>query len=186
MSLAHAILGLLQLRPMTGYELKVEGFDVTIAHFWHADQAQIYRTLDKLADEGLVSSQVEIQTGRPNRKIYSVTEAGRAALTRWLHEPQPLPVQRQSFLIQLFFADLLADADILVMLQQQLDLHREQLARYQTIFETSFQTGEELPRRYRLQLFTLKMGLRQEEAYVLWLEDCIQTIHDFRAGEAGS
>src|SRR5258705_13680872 len=55
MSLAHAILGMLQTRPMTGYDLKVECFDNSIAHFWQADQAQIYRTLDKLAEDGLVT-----------------------------------------------------------------------------------------------------------------------------------
>jgi PadR family transcriptional regulator, regulatory protein AphA len=181
MSLAHAILGMLHIRPMTGYELKVECFDNTVAHFWQADQAQIYRTLDKLAEDGLVSSEIEIQTGRPNRKIYSLTGTGQAELTRWLHEPQPLPVQRQSFLVQLFFAEQLPDADVLAMLRQQLALHREQLARYQAIFETVFKPLKPMPRHLQLQLFTLNMGMQQEQAYIGWLEDCIRTVEGFPA-----
>ena len=52
MSLKHAILGLLTIQPMTGYELKHEAFDTSIAHFWQADQSQIYRTLDRMESDG--------------------------------------------------------------------------------------------------------------------------------------
>ncbi|HEY9876051.1 MAG TPA: PadR family transcriptional regulator, partial [Candidatus Obscuribacterales bacterium] len=76
MSLAHAILGLLQQEEMTGYDLKTSCFDGCIAHLWPADQAQIYRTLDKLVEQGWITCTVEIQRDRPNRKVYSVTEAG--------------------------------------------------------------------------------------------------------------
>ena len=48
MSLGHAILGFLSRRPMTGYELKTRCFDQVASHFWTADQAQIYRTLDAI------------------------------------------------------------------------------------------------------------------------------------------
>ncbi len=49
MSLPHAILGFLREQPLTGYALKTQRFDVSVANFWPADQAQIYRTLDRLA-----------------------------------------------------------------------------------------------------------------------------------------
>src|SRR5579875_1236367 len=44
MSLTHAILGFLNRQPMTGYDLKTQCFDISVAYFWPADQAQIYRT----------------------------------------------------------------------------------------------------------------------------------------------
>ena len=47
MSLGHAILGFLNREPMTGYDLKTRCFDDDAAHFWTADQAQVYRTLDR-------------------------------------------------------------------------------------------------------------------------------------------
>ncbi|MBV8884697.1 MAG: PadR family transcriptional regulator, partial [Chroococcidiopsidaceae cyanobacterium CP_BM_RX_35] len=83
MSLAHVILGLLQQQERTGYDLKTTCFDDCIAHLWQADQAQIYRTLDKLEEQGQISCTVKIQHDRPNRKIYSVTEAGKTELVRW-------------------------------------------------------------------------------------------------------
>jgi DNA-binding PadR family transcriptional regulator len=73
MSLAHVILGLLQQQERTGYDLKTECFDDCISHLWPADQAQIYRTLDKLESQGWITCTVEIQHDRPNRKVYRIT-----------------------------------------------------------------------------------------------------------------
>src|SRR5215813_8418841 len=109
MSLMHAILGFLSHKAQTGYDLKTEAFDDSVAYFWPADQAQIYRTLDKLTEQGLVECHIEIQQDRPNRKVYSITESGNNELTRWLNEFQTPPVYREPFLIQLFFADQLSD-----------------------------------------------------------------------------
>src|SRR3954454_17398860 len=84
MSLTHAILGILQTQSLTGYDLKTQCFDRSIAHFWPADQAQIYRTLDKMTEQGWIESQIEFQDNRPNRKVYSITESGHAELRQWL------------------------------------------------------------------------------------------------------
>ena len=112
MSLAHAILGILQIQPMTGYDLKTQCFDKSIAHFWPADQAQIYRTLDKMNEQGWVESQIEFQENHPNRKVYSITEQGQRELRQWLTRFQALPVYREPFLIQLFFAKDMTNAAI--------------------------------------------------------------------------
>jgi DNA-binding PadR family transcriptional regulator len=53
MSLKHAILGFLSIRPLSGYDLK-KAIDGTVGHFWTADQAQIYRMLASLVGEELV------------------------------------------------------------------------------------------------------------------------------------
>ena len=55
MSLAYAILGLLQQEERTGYDLKTSCFNQTVAHLWSADQAQIYKTLDKLVERGWIT-----------------------------------------------------------------------------------------------------------------------------------
>lgn len=69
MSLAHAILGFLQKQKMTGYDLKISCFDQCLAHLWPADQAHIYKTLDKLLEQDWITCNVEIQHDRPNRKV---------------------------------------------------------------------------------------------------------------------
>jgi DNA-binding PadR family transcriptional regulator len=79
MSLKHTLLGFLNYYPMTGYELK-KFFDTSVAHFWNAEQSQIYAALKHLEAEDLVEMRVEMQTDRPNRKVYSITQDGRDEL----------------------------------------------------------------------------------------------------------
>lgn len=173
MSLPHAILGLLTLEPMTGYDLKNRAFDATIAHFWQADQAQIYRTLGSMAEAGWVASRLEIQEDHPNRKVYHVTDAGRAELLRWLHDEQPLPVHRESFLVQLFFGDYLDKAAVLKHIDKQRAAHRAKLARYQQIPLPALGQGD---RRQTFWRLTLEMGLAMEQMYLDWLAQCESVI----------
>src|SRR5512137_879203 len=112
MSLKHAILGFLNYEPQTGYELK-EVFDDSVQHFWSADQSQIYRTLNELMEENWVTMEVVPQDNRPNRKVYTITKAGREELRRWLQQPPPVQIPRSAGLIQVFFAGQLSDEEIL-------------------------------------------------------------------------
>lgn len=178
MSLAHAILGLLQTEPMSGYELKTRCFDESIAHFWHADQAQIYRTLEQMAGQGWVESELEVQEKRPNRKIYSLTDSGRAELRRWLTRFHDLPVYREPFLIQLFFAEGLTNAAILELIEGQLEAHRERLMRYEQIPLPPLDVLKEMRRDLTLQRLTLEMGLASERAIVAWLEMAAETVRN--------
>lgn len=76
MSLEYAILGFLNYHPYTGYDLK-KIFDTSVRHFWPADQSQIYRTLLHLTEKGFASMEKVSQDDRPDRKVYSITAAGR-------------------------------------------------------------------------------------------------------------
>lgn len=83
MPLRHGLLGLLKYGSMTGYELH-KIFSEQLYFFWQAQPSQIYRELNAMEKEGLLSSSVEIQKDRPNKKVYSITEAGRKELQQWL------------------------------------------------------------------------------------------------------
>ncbi|TAK73072.1 MAG: PadR family transcriptional regulator, partial [Dehalococcoidia bacterium] len=102
MSLKHALLGILSLEPMTGYEVK-RFFDSSVQHFWNAELSQIYPTLKSLEESGFVDMRVEVQQNRPNRKIYAITDDGRAEFERWFRAPQPPADLRDPFLIKVFF-----------------------------------------------------------------------------------
>jgi PadR family transcriptional regulator, regulatory protein AphA len=173
MSLTHAILGFLAWQPMTGYDLKNACFDQSVKHFWAADQAQIYRTLDKLAEQNMVRAELEVQTDRPNRKVYHLTEHGRAELVRWLGLPQELQDRREALLVQLFFAHLLDRTVVLELLRTQKRLHQEKLAHYQHDTQP-YLDGLQLPHDYAQM--TLDFGIRFEQMYIDWLEACIQRI----------
>jgi len=174
-SLPHAILGFLQQGPLTGYELKTQRFDVSVANFWPADQAQIYRTLDRLEEQGWAESRLEMQSDRPNRRVYRITDAGRAEFSRWLATPQPLPVHREPFLVQLYFAAQLPDATILELLRGQVAAHEAQFRAYQAVPLPPLD-GPDADRALALARLTLELGLHSEHMYLAWLRDAIEHV----------
>jgi PadR family transcriptional regulator, regulatory protein AphA len=181
-SLPHAILGLLAIEPMTGYDLKKRWFDQALRYFWPADQAQIYRALDGLVERGWATVRVELGQDRPNRKVYSPTTTGRAELDRWLTAPQPLPTVRDPLLVQLFCAADVTDADLCRLLEGQRDAHHARLAEYQALRER-LPGVPASPRRRSLWLLTLDNGIRREQAYIDWLATAIAALAPGAADE---
>lgn len=117
MSIEYAILGLLSWRPMTGYNIK-KMFAGSAAFYWSGNNNQIYTTLVKLHENGLVTREVEIQEDSPSRKIYSITPKGQAELKNWLFsEPEP-PELKNTFLIQLAWADQLSPEELDMLLEK--------------------------------------------------------------------
>ncbi|MGV0642436.1 PadR family transcriptional regulator [Mycolicibacterium sp. XJ879] len=86
MALPHAILVALSEQPGSGYEL-ARRFDRSIGYFWAASHQQIYRTLRTMEDDGWVHATPVVQQGRPDKKVYTVSDAGHAELARWIAEP---------------------------------------------------------------------------------------------------
>lgn len=116
-TLRYIILGLLGARPMTGYDIK-RAFDRSLATYWNAGNSQIYTTLKAMAGRGLVSSELVYQEGRPNRRVYSLTERGRGELDAWLAEDVPSRFTKDEFLTKLFFCGQTSDAVALRHLEE--------------------------------------------------------------------
>src|ERR1044072_4100557 len=89
-ALGDAILACLTERPMTGYEL-AKTFDTSIGFFWKADHQQIYRELSKLRARGHAQAREVVQTGKPNKLVYTLTSERRAALKHWGARPSIPP-----------------------------------------------------------------------------------------------
>lgn len=99
------VLGLLEQRPRSGYELK-RAIDRTIRHFWAASYGQIYPELGRLEEAGWIAGEAAARGGRA-RRVYSLTDSGRAALEGWLHGRETRIELRDESLLRLFFADAL-------------------------------------------------------------------------------
>jgi PadR family transcriptional regulator AphA len=132
MSLRHTILGFLSIQPMTGYDLK-RHFDASVRHFWSADQAAIYRTLGELERDELVDFERVAQATRPDRKVFSLTERGRAELDHWLATPAPTVPRREPLLVKLFFAGRLGHAALRGLLEAELAAVDAELAGFRQI-----------------------------------------------------
>lgn len=83
MSLQHGLLGMLRISPMTGYDIMTT-FNESLTFFWSAQTSQIYRDLDTLEKKGYLSSKKEVQQGKPDKRIYSITPEGIEHLDQWL------------------------------------------------------------------------------------------------------
>jgi len=157
MELKHAILGLLSIRSASGYDL-ARAFASSVAHFWHADRSQIYRTLDRLSGAGAITTEVVRQDGKPDRKVHSLTDAGRAELTDWLSSPVEEDLPKEPFLARLFFAALIGREGV----ERMLDERERQINEALTTLSSITIRSDDL--MGLLQTATLRNGLVHAEA----------------------
>ncbi len=102
MDVQSILLGFLMRNSMTGYDLK-KAFSISFSFFSGLSYGSIYPALKKMESQGLVSKRTEIQDGAPNRKVYTITEAGRTAFLDSLRSPLSLDRPKSPLLMKLFF-----------------------------------------------------------------------------------
>lgn len=107
MDVKTVCLGMLTQGAASGYDLK-KTFESSFGHFFAAGYGSIYPALASLADQGLVRCEEIPQEGKPDRKVYSITGAGREHLRRALDTSDPSHKVRSEFLAMLFFAHLMS------------------------------------------------------------------------------
>lgn len=168
MVLKYLVLGMLNLAPMTGYDLK-KRFDSTVAHFWAADRAQIYRTLGALVSAGWATVETVEQRTYPTRHVHHITATGLAALQGWIRSPLEPEVVRDVFLARLFFAgslDAPAVRAILAERRTEAEGMRTRLLAERERHAAS--SADDLARLVRLA--TLDNGLAHADAELSWLD----------------
>ena len=174
--LKHGILGLLNYGEMTGYEIMI-AFRDSLSHFWTAQTSQIYRELQGLEQEGWVESRLVEQKSRPDKKVFSITPAGRDELNRWLRTDQPSNV-RMPFLLKTFFRGECGKAE-------NIEFFRS-IAEHPSAFpkgsETALTAAEQYgamiadPQKTLFWKFTIEFGLMYEEMVKQWCEKCIREL----------
>jgi DNA-binding PadR family transcriptional regulator len=113
------LLALLAKEPAHGYELKL-ALEQTFGQAYPSPNiGQVYVTLKRLEQDGLVRSQDVEQTTRPNKRVYELTPAGRAALSAWVDEPGDGPRIRDEFFIKLILAPMAGLADRMALMNKQ-------------------------------------------------------------------
>ncbi len=128
--LENAVLGLLTLRPMSGYEIK-QLFDKSISFLWRVHMSQIYPALSHLLEAGLVEMDLVPQERKPTKKVYSITRKGRRSLQTWLRVPTRDKGIRDIFPLKVFFARNVERETLLGQIQERLEEAQGKLALYQ-------------------------------------------------------
>ena len=128
----YALLGMLSIRPMSGYDIK-KLIEASISNFWTEGYGQIYPILKTLVAEKLVTRTTQKQSGKPDRHVYALTAAGRRVLREWLARTPTPKVPRNELLLKLFFGEEIPVPVSLAHLAEFRQRQRELLERYAAI-----------------------------------------------------
>jgi DNA-binding PadR family transcriptional regulator len=174
LALGDAILACLTERPMTGYEL-AKTFDASIGFFWKADHQQIYRELSRLRDKGHVQGREVVQTGKPNKLVYTLTAEGRAALKHWAARPSVPPSIKDDLLVRLYALDCVDIEPLRTDLMARLEHHRDRYERYERLLNKRFPDGTAPPADLG-KMLGLRIGMRHERVVMQWCEEALDAL----------
>ena len=135
MNVKTLCLAILYDKDVTGYDIRKMSTEGEYAYFIEASFGSIYPALAKLETEGLVSSRTEAQDGKPAKKIYQITDAGRAEFQSELFESLSNDVFRSEFLLFARFAHLLPAELVKTRIDAQVTDIRERLEHIQTLLD---------------------------------------------------
>jgi DNA-binding PadR family transcriptional regulator len=125
-------LGVMSLGAASGYEIKKAFEEDGLNHIYHTSYGSIYPALTALTKEGLAECAEMAQEKRPDKKVYSITEAGRAALLKALSAPPADDKFRSDFLFIMFFAHLLPPEHVARLIDQRIAQYEDHLAKMES------------------------------------------------------
>lgn len=162
------ILGLLSHESLTGYEIK-KRMDTTFKFFWSASYGSIYPTLNSMVDDGMVTKLETTENGR-DKVIYTITDAGKEYLKKWLALPITKDELRYETLLKVFFGGEIGPDITLEHINNFEAKIKSELPYLQGAVHklTKIQNDEE---EHKYFLLTAMFGKRVYEAYLKWCED---------------
>lgn len=165
MSVRNALLGLLDQRPRHGYELRA-AFEAMMggSRNWEVKPAQIYTTLARLEENGLVVEEGVEKDGGPEKHIYSLTPAGRQELSAWFAEPVKTEHQKDEFFLKLMLAIATGSAD------PRRIIYTQRAALYQELHDLTQQRNRADPKCQLAHLLLLDQAIMHVEADLRWLD----------------
>ncbi len=170
MSFNYAILGLLNTKSMTGYDLK-KLIQKSSFLYWSGNNNQIYKGLLHLQNKDLVTNETKHQDGAPSKKIYTITTLGKKELRKWILEsPKEPPEFKKDFLIQLACSSDLEADEISAILTQ----YKESIEMKIIMEQELLRRQEAIPMRNENEEFIWKMIkinlISTYENELVWIE----------------
>lgn len=160
----YALLGLLALRDWTTYELAKQA-QRSLHWFWPRAERKLYDEPKRLVAEGLATASAET-TGRRPKTVYSITDAGREELRRWLDEPPAARTSEFEALVKLFYADQGSAEQLLTTLRR---VTEEAEGRLEALLAMAAQTQDlPFPERRHISALGLTLAVEQERVVLRW------------------
>ncbi|NUS42790.1 MAG: PadR family transcriptional regulator [Mycobacteriaceae bacterium] len=183
MGLEHALLVSLSERSGSGYEL-ARRFDKSIGFFWNATHQQIYRVLKRMDEAGWIAGEAVTQDGRPDKKVYSVSRAGRSELARWIAEPSEPGALRSELAVKVRGAAHGDHAALRAEVTRHRDRHHKRLEVYRLIEKKDFPDPAALSGTGLHQYLVLRGGIRVETGFVEWCDEILAALPPGREAAA--
>ena len=183
----EVLLGLLTIEPMSGYDLGQLIRD-SVGHFWNESYGQIYPNLKRLEAGGFATSENKRQKGKPDRRIYSITEKGRERLAAWLAvAPQP-EIPRNELLLKLFFGAQLSPEIAIQHVERMVECESGVLRGFKQI-EEELAKNKEYPDAPYWKM-ALRFGRMELKAHLRWGEETLAELRKIarqqgKAAESG-
>lgn len=178
-ALRDAVLAALLEGESSGYDL-AKSFDASVANFWTATPQQLYRELDRLAADGLIQSHIVQQERRPNKRMYSLTEAGHDAIRAFTARPPKPSTIRDELLIKVNAVDAGDAAAVRDLVADQMRWATEKLARYERMRDRMLggrTEAEYLRDSARVGPYlTLLRGISFEQENIRWAEHTLSVL----------
>ena len=179
MSLRDAVLAALLEGEASGYDL-AKNFDASVANFWMAAPQQLYRELDRLAGQGLIRARVVHQERRPDKRMFSLTEAGYEAIRQFTARRPKRSAIRDDLAVKVLALDAGDAQAVRDFMVERLDWAQAKLQRYQRMRAHMLDgRGEEeyLAEAERVGPYlTLLRGISFEEENIRWAEHALTII----------
>jgi PadR family transcriptional regulator AphA len=164
MALRYAILGLLSVEPMSGYDLS-KWMDRGLGNIWSAHASQIYPELARLVEGGAIE-EVPGEPGPRRRRVYGLTETGSAELRDWLAGAAPGPGARSEALLHAVLLGRLEPATAAQAFTAEAERHRERASFHEALRdEASARDSPLAPLR-----LAFDCGARIERALADWAQ----------------
>jgi DNA-binding PadR family transcriptional regulator len=165
------LLALLARGPAHGYELKQDLEQLLGSAYPQPNVGQIYVTLGRLEKSGLIEGEEVEQTGRPNKKIYRLTDAGREAVSVWFQKPEDEPRVRDEFFMKLALAPQTGLADQIALINKQ---RRQYLNTMRNLSKLAAAEG----RDNRIAHLLIEGAMLHLQADLDWLERCQEELEE--------
>jgi PadR family transcriptional regulator, regulatory protein AphA len=181
LTLKYAILGFLNIRPFSGYDL-YKLFNGSVNNYWSATHTQIYKALSELARDKMVEIELVHQETNPDKKVYHLKQSGKTELQNWLKTPLELTPVRDKFLVQFSFSELLDDKVIIRNIESYIEKINEKLSYIKSGHYSDYLKYARSEREKFLWEKTLDHGIISYENELHWLRNCLSELKLLSAG----
>ena len=175
--LKHGILGLLNYGDMTGYEIK-EVFERSLNYFWTAQTSQIYRELQTIEKKGWAKSTRIEQAGKPDKKVFQITDEGKEELMHWLIFEDSGFTMRSPLLMKVFFMGELSVEEGINFFEIFKNEMKNYLVKLQAADQYIDSFSAIIPKKETTVYWemTLDFGKRNMQMYIEWADSCISKL----------